>query len=99
HRLLSLKAQAVTAGQQGATLELHLPDLAPFARIAGQDLRGDATIKAQLALRGPVLNLTMDAGAGVSGGKSKWVHVLGNRVGLQLSGAVSDESISVERLR
>ena len=99
HRLLSLKAQAVTAGQRGATLELHLPDLAPFARIAAQDLHGDATIKAQLALRGPVLNLTVDAGAGVSGGKSEWVHVLGNRVDLQLSGAVSDESISVESLR
>jgi translocation and assembly module TamB len=99
HRLLSVEAQAVTAGQLGATLEINLADLAPFALIAGQDLRGDATIKARLARIGAAVNVTIDGGIGIAGGKSELVPLLGNHVALQISGALSDQSISLERVR
>ena len=46
--LLTLKANAITAGEQNAQLNLSLPDLAPFAALAGQKIRGDADIKAQV---------------------------------------------------
>lgn len=75
-RLFSLRAQAVTAGQQSATLDLHLPDVAPFAALVGQDVRGDATITAKLARRSADVGVTMEAKAGFSGeplrGSASW---------------------------
>ena len=75
-RLFSLRAQAATAGQQSATLDLHLPDVAPFAALAGQDVHGDATITAKLVRRSADVGVTMEAKAGLSGephpGSASW---------------------------
>jgi hypothetical protein len=91
HRLFTLNAQAVTAGRQRASLELRLPDLAPFAALMAEDVRGDATVKARLS--GDLANsvLALDANVGLSGGKANWLDVLGPRVALQLSGGLSGD--------
>jgi translocation and assembly module TamB len=99
HRLFSVRAQATTAGQQRATLDLRLPDVAPFASLAGQDVRGAATIKAQLIRRRTDVGVTIDAGLEVSEGAAGWLARLGNRVALQVSAAVSEDAVNVERLR
>ena len=98
-RLFSLRVQATTAGEQSATLDLHLPDVAPFAVLAGQDAHGDATITAKLARRNADVGVTLEAKIGLSGGTAPWIGVLGNRVALQLSGSLSDTAINVERLQ
>jgi translocation and assembly module TamB len=98
-RLFSLRAQAATAGQQSATLDVHLPDVAPFAALAGQDVHGDATIAAKLVRHSADVAVTMEAKAGLSGGTAPWIGVLGNRLGLQLSGSLSDAAINVARLQ
>ncbi len=92
HRLFSLQAQAVTAGDQSATLDLKLPNVAPFAALAGQDVRGEAAIKAQIHPRGSGLALDLDAGAGISGGTAAWIGLVGDRLALKASGALSDDS-------
>src|SRR5208283_3545034 len=99
HRLFSLRAQAVTAGQQSATLDLRLPSLSPFAALAGQRMHGDATIKGQLVRRPSDVSLKMDASVALSGNEPAWAAPLGERVALQLSGALSGEAVSIERLR
>ena len=99
HRLFSLKAQAVTAGRQSATLDLHLPNVAPFAALAGQDVKGDAALKAQIDRRSSDIGLTLDGNAGISGGSADWIGIVGNHVGVSLSGALSDASIALERLQ
>jgi translocation and assembly module TamB len=99
HRLFALRAQAVTAGQQQVTVDLRLPNVAPFAALAGQDVRGDATIKAELLRRRADVSVTMDANIGVSGGTADWVALVGKRVALQLSANLSDDGITLERLR
>ena len=99
HRLLSLKAQAITAGRQSVTLNLRLPDVAPFAALAGQEVRGDATLEAQVDRRSSDWGLTLDVDAGIAGGKAAWIGMLGNRVALKLSGSLSDEAIAVERMQ
>ena len=99
HRLFSLEAQAVTAGDQSATLDLKLPSVAPFAALAGQDVRGDAAIKAQIRRRGSGLALDLDAGAGISGGTAAWIGIVGNRLALKASGAFSDDAFSIDRLQ
>ena len=99
-RLPALRAQLATAGQQSATLDLHLPDVrAPFAALAGQDVHGEATITAELARGSADVGVTMEAEAGFSGGTAPWIGVLGNRVALQLSGSLSDAAIDVTRLQ
>ncbi len=99
HRLFSLRAQAVTAGQQSAALDLRLPSLSPFAALAGQQMQGDATIKGLLVRRQSDVSLKMDASVGLSGDEPAWAAPLGERVALQLSGALSGEAVSVDRLR
>lgn len=99
HRLFSLRAQATVAGQQAVTLDLRVPDMAPFAALVGQDVRGDAAIKAQLARRRTDMGVTVDASVGLSAAPAGWSEVLGKRVALHLSGALSDEAIDIEHLQ
>ncbi len=102
HRLFSLQVQAASAGQQGAALDLRLPDVAPFAALAGQDLHGSATIKAQLVRRRAEVGVSVDvdlqgpAGAARTGG---WLAGLGNHLALQLSATVSADAVNLERMR
>ncbi len=108
HHLFSLRAQATSAGQQGAALDLRVPDVAPFAALAGQDVRGAATIKAQLVRRRADVGLTLDAdlqgaadATGATGATipARWLAGLGNRLALQVSAAVSADAVNVERMR
>jgi len=99
HRLFSLQAQVASVGQQGATLDLRLPDVAPFAALAGQDARGAATIKAQLLRRRSDLRVTIDADWEGATSATGWLAGLGDRLVLQVSAAVSADTINVERMR
>jgi translocation and assembly module TamB len=99
HRLLTLSAQAITAGRQSLRLDLRLADIAPFAALAGQNVLGDATLKAQLERRRSSWGLTLDGDAGLTGGSASWLGIVGHRVTLQLSGSISDAALAVERLQ
>ena len=99
HRLFALKANAITAGEQSARLDLRLPDLAPFAALGGQKLRGDADIKAQVKHDDSSTNLTADASANIDGGAAAWAGLLrGGPTRLQVAGELTDKKITVERL-
>lgn len=99
HRLATLHARAILAGQQQADIELRLPDLAPFARLAAQDVRGNALLKAQLKRQGNDATLALDASLGLDGGSASWIGVLGPRPTVQLTGALSAEDITLQQLK
>jgi translocation and assembly module TamB len=103
HPLFTLHAHAETeagkAGGQHAVVELRLPDLAPFAAFAGQDVQGNAVINAKLAHGDSDSTLTLDANVGLTGGAAVWIRALEPRVALQLSGSLSDELIKLQNLR
>ncbi|MFL6602955.1 MAG: translocation/assembly module TamB domain-containing protein [Steroidobacteraceae bacterium] len=100
HRLFTLKANAVTAGQQSAQLALRLPDVAPFAAIGGQKVRGDADIKAQVKRDATSTNLTADVNGNIDGGVAVWAGtVRGGPARLQLAAELTDRKISIERLQ
>jgi translocation and assembly module TamB len=96
HRLFTLKGQAVTAGEQNASLELRLPNLTPFAAYAGQDLRGSAVITAQLAGYPAATRIKLEANAALTPGSQIWANALGQRANLKLTGALQDGSLSVQ---
>ena len=96
HRLFGLKGQAVTAGEQGAALELRLPNLAPFAAYAAQDLRGSAVINAQLAGYPATTRVKLDANATLTPGTQVWAAAVGDRARFEFSGAFKDDVLSIE---
>ena len=96
HRLFGLKGQAVTAGEQSAALELRLPNLAPFAAYAAQDLRGSAVINAQLAGYPATTRVKLDANATLTPGTQVWAAAVGDRARFEFSGAFKDDMLSIE---
>ena len=99
HRLFSLNANAVTAGQQNAAFVLKLPSIAPFAALAGEALKGEATVKGRIERRAADIALNVDADATLAAGGPGWTAMAGNRVALGISGALSDTTFTVDRLK
>jgi translocation and assembly module TamB len=103
HPLLSLRGsadvKAGTAGQRNAAVELSIPNLAPFAALAGQDVRGSGKINARLAFGTRHTALSLDGNVGLAGGTAQWLGFLGPRVTLMLSGTLSDENLKIDNLR
>ena len=96
HRLFVLKGQAVTTGEQSSTLELRLPNLAPLAAYAAQDLRGSAVINAQLAGYPAATRIKLDANATLTSGTQAWAGAVGDRPRLEFSGVFKDDSLSID---
>jgi translocation and assembly module TamB len=99
HRLFDLKGQAITAGEQSATLELQLPNLTPLAAYAAQDLRGSALIHAQLAGYPAATRVKLDADATLTPGTQVWASAVGDRARLEFSGAFKDDSLSIDTVK
>ncbi|MDB6083713.1 MAG: hypothetical protein JWN43_1594, partial [Gammaproteobacteria bacterium] len=102
HRLFTLHGRAdtkaVNAGEQRAVVELSLPDVAPFASFAALDLRGNASIHAQLAHVRNEDMLTLAANLGLED-STGWIRVLGPRVALNLAGTLTEGAIKLQNLR
>ncbi|HEX3602906.1 MAG TPA: translocation/assembly module TamB domain-containing protein [Steroidobacteraceae bacterium] len=98
HRLFSLRGQAVLSGEKSASLELRLPNIAPFATYAAQELRGSAVITANVAGY-PATRIELDADAVLTPGPQVWAGALGNRARLEFSGVLKDGSLDVENAK
>ena len=73
-RLFALHAKVATAGSQSAALHLALPDIAPFAALAGQDVHGNATVDFEIKAGGKTeTSFNVDAGAAFVGGTAPWL--------------------------
>src|SRR6202022_2246169 len=100
HRLFSLHASTemtpAIADQRSATLELRLPDLSPLAALGGQNVRGSALVKAQLRLDAEATHLTLDASAALRVGTEIWSGAVGDSATLQMAGALTDRTITLE---
>ncbi len=96
HRLFSLQGQAVTAGEQRASATLRLPNLTPFAAIAGQTVRGSATINAQVDGYPAAVNMKLNAAAALVPGTQFWAGAVGERASLDFRGIYRGGVLSVE---
>ncbi|HTW38876.1 MAG TPA: translocation/assembly module TamB domain-containing protein [Steroidobacteraceae bacterium] len=97
-RLVSLRAQAVTAGARSVAFTITLPDLSPFAALARQgDVRGKATVSGKLAQRSGTVRLEMGANAAF-GAPRRWAGLLGRTARAQVSASLTDQALTVERL-
>jgi len=98
HRLFSLQAHAVTAGELNATFDLRLPDLAPLAAAAGQKLAGKATLKGTLKQSSAKTHLDLDAHTDLAQGATTVASMLAGASHLQLAATLTDRTVEVERL-
>ncbi len=99
HRLFLLRARAKVASPQSVSFDLRLPNVSPFAALADQDVRGDASINAQINRGDKEVRIRLDGRLGLAGGTASWLDLLGEKMDLQLAGAISDEKFSIDRLR
>src|SRR5258706_6299046 len=103
HRLFSLHASthftAAAADTRSAALELRLPDLGPLAALGGQNAGGSALVKAQLSHDAAATHVTLDASAALRVGTEIWSGAVGDSATLQLSGALTDRSITLENMK
>ena len=98
HRLFALQARADTAGMPSATVNLQVPDLAPFAAIAGQSLRGRSQVNATLHRTGAATLLDLQADTAIASGTTLLSQMLAGTSRLELSGSLTDRALRVERL-
>jgi translocation and assembly module TamB len=103
HPLFTLRAQAagasMTMAEQRATVELSIPEIAPFAALAGQEAGGSVTLNARLAHAGGGSTLELDASAALTGGTARWVSLLGPQVKLELQGSLTDDELTLQSMR
>ncbi len=98
HSLFAMRANARTAGDRGASIELSLPNLTPLAALGGQDVKGSSTLRADVTLDGQTTKLTVDADSRIQGGTGSVVGLLRGASRLQVTGAVDDSTVSVSKL-
>jgi translocation and assembly module TamB len=100
HRLFALAGHATTADPLTAQLDLRLPDVAPFAALGGQKVKGDANIKAQITHDAKSTKVTADVNGNIDGGTESWAGLVrGGNTRLQLAGAMTDEKFAIDKLQ
>jgi translocation and assembly module TamB len=99
HRLFTLRGQAVTAGEQSATVEVRLPNVTPFAAIAGQELRGSAVVDAQLNGYPAATHMKLDASAALTPGSQIWAGAVGDHAKLAFLGTFKDAALTIDTLK
>ena len=84
-----------------ALYDLEMPLLARVqgAALGGQNVRGAALVKAELRLDPAATHLTLDASAALHVGTEIWSGVVGDSATLQLSGALTDRTITLEDMK
>lgn len=104
-RLLSLDAQAATAGARSAVFTLRVNDLRPFAQFTGEQLRGSALLKGDLAEKPAGMRLAVDANVLIDADTADpqtaagWRKLLGNRPMLKLAAELTARSVAIEQLQ
>lgn len=97
HRLLELKAHALTRGTRSARFELRLTDLASIAALYQQKLRGTLVLSGTLSQSGSATQAAVNAIARLSGSSSA-AQLLGADARLGLAARLSGSAVDVQHL-
>jgi translocation and assembly module TamB len=97
HRVIDLEARAVTAGARSATFDLRLPDVAPFAALYEQDIRGSMSLTGNVTESTAATRLEVN-GTGDLTGASLAAGLLGASTRLHLAGALTTRTVDIQSL-
>jgi translocation and assembly module TamB len=99
HRLFVLQARGNAAAPQSADADVKLLQLAPFAALVGEDLGGNATVKAHLSRAGSALRITASAVTQLNLQGQAWAGLVGEHPAADVLGTVSNDSIDIETFK
>ena len=98
HRLFALQASVLTAEPLSATFTVTLPDLAPFATLAGVQLHGRSQLRGTLKQSSAATRLELDANSELANGASLVNGLLAGTSRLQLAATLTARTVELERL-
>lgn len=97
HPLISASGQVDVGGAPAGSITVSISDLAPYAAIAGANLRGHAKLTAKFAQRNNTMNVVVDGAIGVTGGLSAATALIGDRATFSLAGALDEDGVAVDK--
>jgi translocation and assembly module TamB len=97
HPLVSMNGSAQTGGESSAALAIAVPALAPFAAIAGADLKGHTTVNANITTHGRATRVEVDGIVGVTGGRAPVPALIGDNANIGMTATFEGDDISIER--
>lgn len=96
HPLVSAQGRATTLGALAGEVTVNAPALAPFAAIAGIDLKGHTRLNAQFTTREGATKVQLEGVVAVTGGASPLPALVGESARLAASASFAQEGISLE---
>jgi translocation and assembly module TamB len=97
HRLVSLTAQALTSATHGATFDVRIPDIAPFAALARLQVTGGMTAQGTIDANGSAMRLELSATGGLTG-RGMLAKLLAGASRVRLSAGWTHDTLDVARL-
>jgi translocation and assembly module TamB len=97
HPLLDIEGSARTAGAPEATAQINIPQLAPFAAVAGAVLEGHTTLALNAAMRDGTTELGATGTIGLDAGTPPAPAVLGSDAHLELAASLHGQDLTVTR--
>ena len=97
HTLLSAQGSAQTAGTPQAQVRLTIPQLAPFAAVAGTTLEGHTTLDLSGAMRDGATELAVTGTIGLDGGAPPAPALLGNDARIDLLASLRGQDLTITR--
>ncbi len=98
HRLLVLDARATTTAEASVTFNLRLPDVNPFAALAGLHLRGRSVLSGSIAEHAGALRASLTADSDLAEDAALPAALLAGRSRAQLTGTVSKRALRLDHL-
>ncbi|NNM62504.1 MAG: hypothetical protein HKM03_10065, partial [Steroidobacteraceae bacterium] len=97
--LFSLRGQIATRAPFAVVLNLDVPQIATFAALVKQSLRGHAAIRLELVRQAGREHFTLAASIAGFGGAAPWATAFGSSAKLQAQGSVGARHIDLPQLR
>jgi translocation and assembly module TamB len=97
HPLVSMQGNANTGGELSGALTINAFALAPFAAIAGVDLKGRTTLNANFTASNQATKVDLTGVVGVTGGVAPIPALIGDGAKLAVSAKFQGEDVTIER--
>src|SRR5207248_9312313 len=97
HPLLSAEGSAQTAGAPQGKVRLTIPQLGPFAAVAGAALQGHTTLDLSGSMRDGTTELAVTGTIGIDAGTPPAPDLLGNDAHIDLLASMHGQDLTVTR--
>ncbi len=97
HRLALIRGNAALGDEVKANATLTLHSLAPFATLAGVDLRGSATATASLGVQDGKTGITLGGTIDATGGEAVLKGLIGPNAKFAFTGSFEKQSVTVDQ--